>query len=74
MIWDAGETLRDSCGEVNPFRPDVRPKVMRIVYAIIFALFILAMGVLEIESSRAAARFADYPDVPVSASPAGLAR
>lgn len=47
---------------------------MRIVYVIFFALFILAMGVLEIESSRAAARLANYPDAPVSASPAGLAR
>ena len=45
---------------------------MRIVYAVVFVLFVLAMGVLEIESSRAAARIADYPDAPVSASPAGL--
>jgi len=47
---------------------------MRIIYAIFFALFVLAMGVLEIESSRVAARLADYPDPPVSASPAGLGR
>jgi len=47
---------------------------MRMVYAIFFLLFMLAMGVLEIESSRATARIADYPDPPVSASPAGLGR
>jgi len=47
---------------------------MRIVYVIFFLLFVLAMGVLEIESSRAAARLANYPDAPVSASPAGLGR
>ena len=49
---------------------------MRIVYVIFFALFVLAMGVLEVESSRMAARMANYPDAdaPVSASPAGLAR
>jgi hypothetical protein len=40
------------------------------LYAILFALFIVAMGVLEVASSRAA-RVADYPDPPaVSASPA----
>jgi hypothetical protein len=47
---------------------------MRVVYAIFFVLFVLAMGVLEIESSRATARIANYPDPPVSASPAGLGR
>jgi hypothetical protein len=47
---------------------------MRIVYAVVFVLFVLAMGVLEVESSRAAARIANYPDAPVSASPAGLGR
>jgi len=47
---------------------------MRIVYVVFCLLFVLAMGVLEIESSRAAARLANYPDTPVSASPAGLAR
>lgn len=47
---------------------------MRIVYVIFFVLFVLAMGVLEVESSRTAARLANYPDTPVSASPAGLAR
>ena len=47
---------------------------MRILYAVFFVLFVLAMGVLEIESSRAAARMANYPDTPVSASPAGLGR
>jgi hypothetical protein len=45
---------------------------MRILYAILFALLVLALGALEIESSRLAARLADYPDA--SASPASLAR
>jgi hypothetical protein len=40
-----------------------------------FMLFVLALGVLEIASSRATARIADYPDAPaVSASPATLRR
>jgi hypothetical protein len=47
---------------------------MRVVYATFLLLFVLAMGILEIESSRATARMAEYPDPPVSASPAGLAR
>jgi hypothetical protein len=45
---------------------------MRIFYAILFTLLVLALGALEIESSRVAARLADYPDG--SASPALLAR
>jgi hypothetical protein len=44
---------------------------MRTFYAVLFALFVLALGVLEFESSRAAARIANYPDsAEVSASPA----
>lgn len=56
----------------NPFAPGGRPIGMRILYAILFALLVLALGALEIESSRLAARLADYPDA--SASPASLAR
>jgi len=56
----------------NPFAPGGRPIGMRILYAILFALLVLALGALEIESSRLAARLADYPDA--SASPALLAR
>ena len=48
---------------------------MRVLYAVMFMLFVLALGVLEIASSRATARIADYPDAPaVSASPAMLRR
>jgi hypothetical protein len=48
---------------------------MRVVYAIIFTLFVLALGALEIESSRATARLASRPDYPdVSASSAVLGR
>ena len=48
---------------------------MRVIYALIFLLLTLALGVLEIASSRATARIADYPDVPaVSASPATIRR
>jgi hypothetical protein len=44
---------------------------MRAFYAVLFALFVVTMGALEVASSRAAARIADYPDPPsVSASPA----
>lgn len=44
---------------------------MRTFYAVLFALFVLALGVLEFESSREAARMANYPDsAEVSASPA----
>jgi len=57
---------------LNPFVPGGRPTGMRIVYAILFALLVLALGALEIESSRVAARLAEYPDA--SASPALLAR
>jgi hypothetical protein len=43
---------------------------MRVFYAVVFTLLVLALGVLEIRSSRAAARMANYPDLPaVSASP-----
>ena len=56
----------------NPIAPDGRPTGMRIFYAILFTLLVLALGALEIESSRVAARLADYPDG--SASPALLAR
>jgi len=45
------------------------------LYATALGLFMLALAVLEIESSRAAAKIANYPDSPpVSASPAGLGR
>jgi hypothetical protein len=44
---------------------------MRAFYAVLFALFVVTMGALEVVSSRATARIADYPDPPsVSASPA----
>ena len=44
---------------------------MRVLYAVLLALFVLALGVLEVESSREAARMANYPDsAEVSASPA----
>jgi hypothetical protein len=44
---------------------------MRVIYAALFALFVLALGVLEFESSRETARMANYPDsAEVSASPA----
>ena len=56
----------------NPFAPGERRTGMRILYAILFALLALALGALEIESSRVAARLAAYPDA--SASPALLAR
>ena len=43
---------------------------MRLFYSVLFVLLVLALGVLEIASSRAAARLADYPDPPaLSASP-----
>jgi len=49
----------------------VRRKGMRGVFAVLFAVFVVAMGALEVASSRATARIADYPDSPpVSASPA----
>ena len=56
----------------NPFAPGLRPTDMRIFYAVLFGLLVLALGALEIESSRVAARLAAYPDA--SASPALLAR
>ena len=43
---------------------------MRVLSILMFVLFVLSLGVLEIASSRAAARIANYPDPPVSASPA----
>jgi len=44
---------------------------MRAIYAFILMMLVLALGVLEVASSRTAARIADYPDAPaVSASPA----
>jgi hypothetical protein len=44
---------------------------MRVFYALLFVLFVLAMGVLEVASSRATSRIADYPDPPsVYAAPA----
>jgi len=43
---------------------------MRTFYALVVVLLVLALGVLEVASSRAAARIANYPDMPaVSASP-----
>ncbi len=49
----------------------MRQNSMRTFYAVIFVLLVLALGVLEVASSRAAARIANYPDLPaVSASPA----
>jgi hypothetical protein len=56
----------------NPFAPGARPTGMRIFYAILFGLLVLALGALEIESSWVVARLAAYPDA--SASPALLAR
>jgi hypothetical protein len=48
---------------------------MRVLYAAALMFFVLALAVLEIESSRVAAKIANYPDSPpVSASPAGLGR
>jgi hypothetical protein len=44
---------------------------MRLIYAVILMMFVLALGVLEVASSRATARIADYPNSPaLSASPA----
>ncbi len=44
---------------------------MRLIYALIMMMLVLALGVLEVASSRATARIADYPDSPaISASPA----
>jgi hypothetical protein len=44
---------------------------MRVIYTVLFTLFVLAMGVLEVASSRATARLASYPEPPaLSASPA----
>jgi len=44
---------------------------MRVIYAVILMMFVLALGVLEVASSRATARISDYPDpAAVSASPA----
>jgi hypothetical protein len=44
---------------------------MRVIYAVILTMFVIALGVLEVASSRATARIADYPDSPaISASPA----
>ena len=57
----------------NPFAPGARPIGMRVLYAIMFTALVLALGVLEIASSREAARLANYPDE-VSASPTLLAR
>ncbi len=43
---------------------------MRALFAVLFAFFVVAMGALEVASSRAAARISDYPDPPsLSASP-----
>ena len=56
----------------NPFASAARPNGMRVLYAIMFTLLVLALGALEVESSRVAARLAAYPDA--SASPALLAR
>jgi hypothetical protein len=48
---------------------------MRGFYAVLFALFVVAMGALEVVSSRATARIADYRDPPsVSAPPTLPAR
>jgi hypothetical protein len=48
---------------------------MRVIYALIFVMFVGALAVLEVASSRATARIADYPDAPaVSASPATIRR
>ena len=57
----------------NPFAPGKRPTGMRVLYAIMLTALVLALGVLEIVSSREAARLANYPDE-VSASPVLLAR
>jgi len=46
---------------------------MRVLYAIMLTALVLALGVLEIVSSREAARLANYPDE-VLASPTLLAR
>ena len=44
---------------------------MRLIYALIMMMLVLALGVLEVASSRATARIADYPYTPaLSASPA----
>jgi len=44
---------------------------MRLIYAVMLMLLVLALGVLEVASSRATARIADYPYTPaLSASPA----
>ena len=44
---------------------------MRVLYVVMFTLLVVALAVLEVASSRAAARMANYPDPPaVSASPA----
>jgi len=57
--------------------PDLgaRRKGMRAFFAVLFAMFVVAMGALEVASSRATARIADYPDPPsVSTSPTAPSR
>jgi hypothetical protein len=49
-----------------------RRKSMRGFYAVLFALFVVAMGALEVVSSRATARIADYPDPPSVFAPPTL--
>jgi len=55
---------------LNPPALGVRRKGMKAFLAVLFTMFVVAMGALEVASSRAAARIADYPDPPsVSPSP-----
>lgn len=60
---------------LNPLPSGTRLNGMRVLYIVLFITLVLALGALEIEASRTAARLASYPDYPdAPASPASLAR
>jgi hypothetical protein len=68
---DVREPPPDSGDSGISARPDRVPTSMRLIYAVMLMLLVLALGVLEVASSRATARIADYPYTPaLSASPA----
>jgi len=63
------------CDGLNLPALGARRKGMRAFFALLFALFVVAMGALEVASSRATARILDYPDPSsVSASPTSPGR
>ena len=68
-----GRGSRVFCDGLNLPALGARRNGMRGFFAVLFALFVVVMGALEVASSQTTARIADEPDRPSPCPPPALA-